>query len=84
MREGHCGIGPLDVQDIDRLSVKIGGQVRGYDETRISTGNRSRSMTGLRSSRLAARRRLSNRGWTFSGELANRDLASFWAPRAAG
>lgn len=30
MREGRCGIGPLDIRDVDRLSVKIGGQVLGY------------------------------------------------------
>lgn len=32
MAEGRCGIGPLDIRDVDRLSVQIGGQVRGYDE----------------------------------------------------
>lgn len=32
MREGRCGIGPLDIRDVDRLSVKIGGQVRDYEE----------------------------------------------------
>lgn len=32
MREGRCGIGPLDLRDLDRLSVRIGAQVRGYDE----------------------------------------------------
>ena len=31
MREGRCGISDLDIQDVDRLSVKIGGQVKGYD-----------------------------------------------------
>jgi len=31
MAEGVCGIGPLDIRDVDRLSVKIGGQVHGYD-----------------------------------------------------
>jgi nodulation protein E len=30
-REGRCGIGPLDIRDVDRLSVKIGAQVRGFD-----------------------------------------------------
>ena len=33
MREGRCGIGPLDIRDIDRLQIRIGGQVRDYDET---------------------------------------------------
>ena len=31
MAEGRCGIGAIDVRDVDRLSVKIGGQVRDYD-----------------------------------------------------
>lgn len=31
MREGRCGITDLEIQDVDRLSVKIGGQVKGYD-----------------------------------------------------
>ncbi|RMF38005.1 MAG: beta-ketoacyl-[acyl-carrier-protein] synthase family protein [Alphaproteobacteria bacterium] len=33
MREGRCGIGPLDIRDVDRLMIRIGGQIRGYDET---------------------------------------------------
>ncbi|MBB3710973.1 nodulation protein E [Limimaricola variabilis] len=31
MREGRCGIGPLDLRDAERLSVRIGGQVRDFD-----------------------------------------------------
>ena len=31
LREGRCGIGDLDIVDVDRLSVKIGGQARGFD-----------------------------------------------------
>ena len=31
MKAGRCGIGPLDVPDLDRLTVRIGGQVRGWD-----------------------------------------------------
>ncbi|MFV2052875.1 beta-ketoacyl-[acyl-carrier-protein] synthase family protein [Aliiroseovarius sp. YM-037] len=31
MREGRCGIGDLEIRDVDRLSIKIGGQVKGYD-----------------------------------------------------
>lgn len=30
MREGRSGIGDLDFQDVDRLSIPIGGQIRGY------------------------------------------------------
>ncbi len=32
MREGVCGIGPLEFRDVERLSIRIGGQIRGYDE----------------------------------------------------
>ena len=31
MREGRCAIGPLDIRDVDRLGVRIGAQVPGYD-----------------------------------------------------
>jgi nodulation protein E len=30
-REGRSGIGDLDIRDVDRLSIKIGGQVKGWD-----------------------------------------------------
>jgi nodulation protein E len=30
MREGRSGIGPLEFQDVDRLAIAIGGQIRGY------------------------------------------------------
>jgi nodulation protein E len=35
MAAGACGIGALDVQDMDRLSVKIGAQIKGWDATRF-------------------------------------------------
>ena len=31
MREGQLGIGPLEMRDLDRLSVKIGGQIKDFD-----------------------------------------------------
>ena len=31
MLNGRCGIGALDFPDVDRLSVQIGAQIRGYD-----------------------------------------------------
>jgi len=30
MAEGRCGIGPLSIANVDRLMVKIGGQVQGF------------------------------------------------------
>ena len=35
MREGTCGIGPLAVRDIERLSVQIGGQIKGYTPEQV-------------------------------------------------
>lgn len=31
MREGVCGIGPLAFRDVERLSIRIGGQVKGFE-----------------------------------------------------
>jgi nodulation protein E len=31
MKEGRCGIGLLDIRDVERLSINIGAQVRGWD-----------------------------------------------------
>lgn len=31
MREGRCGIGTLEIADLDRLSVQIGAQVKNFD-----------------------------------------------------
>ncbi len=71
MREGRCGIGPLEVRDVDRLSVQIGGQVRDYDEHRhfnrqqIALYDRFTQFTLL-----AAREAIAQSGLEFVGELA--------------
>ena len=31
MKEGRSGIGVLDIRDVERLAIRIGGQVKGYD-----------------------------------------------------
>jgi len=33
MEQGRCAIGPLDIPDVDRLMIRIGAQVQGYDLT---------------------------------------------------
>ena len=73
MREGHCGIGPLDIPDVDRLSIQIGGQIKGYDET----GHFNRQQIALydrftQFTLLAARQAIAQAGLTFSGALADR------------
>ena len=73
MREGRCGIGPLDIRDADRLQIQIGGQVRDYDEhahfnrQQIALYDRFTQFTLL-----AAREAIAQAGLTFNGPLADR------------
>ncbi len=73
MKAGTCGIGPLEIRDIDRLSVQIGGQVKAYDEAehfnrqQVALYDRFTQFTLL-----AARQALAQAGLTFSGDVANR------------
>ena len=72
MREGICGIGPLDILDVERLAIQIGGQVKNYDETahfnrqQIALYDRFTQFTLL-----AAREAIGQSGLTFSGDLAD-------------
>tara|TARA_B110000503_G_scaffold74630_1_gene115170 strand:- start:538 stop:1749 length:1212 start_codon:yes stop_codon:yes gene_type:complete len=72
MRNGRCGIGPLDIRDVDRLSIQIGGQVRDYDETthfnrqQIAIYDRFTQFTLL-----AARQAIAQAGLVFAGDLAD-------------
>ncbi len=73
MREGRCGIGPLDIRDIDRLSVQIGGQVRDYDE--LAWFNRQQVALYDRFTQftlLAAREAIAQSGLHFEDELSTR------------
>ena len=73
MREGRCGIGPLDIRDVDRLAIKIGGQVQGYDpeahfnRQQISLYDRFTQFTLI-----AAKEAIAQSGLTFAGDLAAR------------
>ncbi|MCK0094377.1 beta-ketoacyl-[acyl-carrier-protein] synthase family protein [Yoonia sp. F2084L] len=72
MREGRCGIGPLEIDDVDRLSIQIGGQIKDYDEAthfnrqQIALYDRFTQFTLL-----AAREAIGQSGLTFSGALAD-------------
>ena len=71
MREGRCGIGELDMRDVDRLSIRIGGQVKGYDPE--AQFNRQQIVLYDRFTQftlLAAKEAVAQSGLTFSGELA--------------
>ncbi|MCJ7873906.1 beta-ketoacyl-[acyl-carrier-protein] synthase family protein [Marinovum sp. 2_MG-2023] len=73
MREGRCGIGPLDIPDVDRLSIRIGGQVRGFDpESRFNRQQLALYDRFTQFTLIAAREALAQSGLTFSGELAAR------------
>ncbi|MEM9436533.1 MAG: beta-ketoacyl-[acyl-carrier-protein] synthase family protein [Pseudomonadota bacterium] len=73
MAAGKLGIGPLDFPNVDRLSVKIGGQVTGYEEAehfnrqQVALYDRFTQFTLL-----AARQAIGQAGLTFGGELAAR------------
>lgn len=71
MAEGVCGIGPIDLRDVERLAIQIGGQVKGYDpeaafnRQQIALYDRFTQFTLL-----AAREAVAQSGLTFAGELA--------------
>lgn len=70
-REGRCGIGPLDMQDVDRLAVKIGAQVRGFEteglfnRQQMSLYDRFTQFTLV-----AAREAIAQSGLEFHGDLS--------------
>ena len=72
MAEGVCGIGAIDVRDVERLAIQIGGQVKGYDpeaefnRQQIALYDRFTQFTLL-----AAREAVAQSGLTFAGELAS-------------
>ena len=73
MREGRCGIGELAFRDVERLAIRIGGQVRGYDaETRFNRQQLSLYDRFTQFTLIAAQEAISQSGLEFSGTLAAR------------
>ena len=73
MREGRCGICDLEFRDVDRLAIKIGGQVKGYDpETRFNRQQLALYDRFTQFTLIAAREAIGQSGLEFSGELAAR------------
>ncbi|TFL18189.1 beta-ketoacyl-[acyl-carrier-protein] synthase family protein [Jannaschia formosa] len=73
MRAGRCGIDTLQMRDADRLAIRIGAQVGGYDEA--DHFNRQEIALFDRYTQfaiLAAREALEQAGLTFAGEAAAR------------
>ncbi len=73
MREGHCGIGPLEFRDVERLSIRIGGQVKGYDaETCFNRQQLSLYDRFTQFTLIAAHEAIRQSGLEFSEELARK------------
>ena len=71
MAEGLCGIRPLYFKDVDRLDIKIGGQVKDFDPTTVF--NRQQLALYDRVTQftlIAAKEAIKQSGIIFSGELA--------------
>ncbi len=71
MREGRCGIGPLEFRDVERLSIRIGGQVHGFEATahfnrqQLSLYDRFTQFTLI-----AAKEAIAQAGIEFTDEMA--------------
>ena len=71
LREGRCGISALKFKDVERLSIKIGGQIHNFEPDRhfnrqqLSLYDRYTQLTLI-----AADEAITQSGLTFNGELA--------------
>ncbi len=73
MRAGQGGIGPIDIPDADRLSVRIGAQVPGYrPEDHFSRKEIALYDRFTQFSLLAAGEAVAQSGLVFDGELSER------------
>ena len=71
MAEGRCGIGPLAFRDVGRLSIQIGGQVRGFEaEGRYNRQQMSLYDRFTQFTLAAAAEAIAESGIIFSGEMA--------------
>ena len=71
MREGRCGIGELDIRDVERLSIRIGGQVKGYDpDERFNRQQQALYDRFTQFTLIAAEEAIRQSGLEFSGQLA--------------
>ncbi|UWR24684.1 beta-ketoacyl-[acyl-carrier-protein] synthase family protein [Sulfitobacter sp. S223] len=73
MREGVCGIGALEFRDVERLQIRIGGQVKGFEaEGRYNRQQMSLYDRFTQFTLAAAREAIEQSGLTFTGETAAR------------
>ncbi|WP_138933994.1 beta-ketoacyl-[acyl-carrier-protein] synthase family protein [Roseovarius arcticus] len=73
MREGRCGISDLEFRDVERLSIRIGGQVKGYDpEAAFTRQELALYDRFTQFAVIAARQAIAQSGIEFSEELSLR------------
>ena len=71
MREGRCGIDQLDIRDVDRLSIRIGGQVKDYDpDAQFNRQQQALYDRFTQFTLIAARQAIEQSGLEFNGALA--------------
>ncbi|UWQ39056.1 beta-ketoacyl-[acyl-carrier-protein] synthase family protein [Leisingera aquaemixtae] len=71
MREGRCGIGELEFRDVERLAIRIGGQVRGFEaEGRFNRQQMSLYDRFTQFTLTAAKEAIAQSGLEFHGELS--------------
>ena len=71
MKEGRSGIGELDIRDVDRLSIRIGGQVRGYDpDSRFNRQQQALYDRFTQFTMIAAEEAIAQSGLEFTGHIA--------------
>lgn len=73
MREGRCAIAPLEFRDVERLSISIGGQVKGFEaEGRFNRQQMTLYDRFTQFTLVAAKEAIAQSGLEFAGDLANR------------
>ena len=71
MREGRCGSGELDIRDVERLSIRIGGQVKGYNpDRRFNRQQQALYDRFTQFTLIAAEEAIAQSGLEFSGHVA--------------
>ena len=70
-REGRCGIAELDIRDVDRLAIRIGGQVKCYDpDDRFNRQQQALYDRFTQFTLIAAEEAIRQSGLEFTGHLA--------------
>lgn len=73
MREGTCGIGALEFRDVERLTIQIGGQIKGFDAQHVFSRHQISLYDRFTQFALvAAAEAVSQSGLDFTEELADK------------